>query len=136
MPALILMNIWRSFGYCMLVYLAALQTLPDDVIEAATIDGANWWQRLWSIILPLLRPITLFLVVTSTISSFQAFEAIFVMTQGGPNGSTQTIVSEIYSNAFQFSRMGYASAMAMALFVLLSAVSALNMLVINRRAQK
>ena len=112
---------------------AFFREIPWDLDKAARVDGANAWQLLVRVKLPLIRPVMQLVLVLVTINAVQLFDLIFVMTQGGPNGSTQTIVSEIYSNAFQYSRMGYASAMALALFVLLTVVSAFNMFVVNRR---
>jgi ABC-type sugar transport system permease subunit len=126
MPALIIMSVWRSFGFCMLVYIAALQGVPKELYEAAELDGAGWWSKFFDITIPSLRAITFFLVVTVTISAFQAFDAIFVMTKGGPNSTTTTVVHQIYRNGFEFGRMGYASAMALVLFWLLVGISAIN----------
>jgi ABC-type sugar transport system permease subunit len=133
MPALIIMSVWRSFGFCMLVYVAALQGISKDLYEAADLDGANWWRKFTDITIPSLRPITFFLVVTVTVSAFQAFDAIFVMTKGGPNSTTTTVVHQIYRNGFEFGRMGYASAMALVLFWLLVGISAINGLGFRRK---
>lgn len=136
MPALIIMSIWRSFGFCMLVYVAALQGVSKELYEAAELDGANWWHKFIDITIPSLRPITFFLAVTVTVSAFQAFDAIFVMTKGGPNSTTTTVVHQIYRNGFEFGRMGYASAMALVLFWLLVAISAINAIGFRRKPRR
>ena len=117
MPAIILMSVWKGFGYNMVLFLAGLQGIPVSIYEAAMIDGANAWQRFWRITLPLLSPVIFLAVVLTVISSFQVFDQALVMTNGGPANATNTIVLYIYQNGFQFFRMGYASAIAWALFV-------------------
>ena len=110
MPAVIIMTIWKDFGYA--------TALPRDVYEAAQIDGANWWQTFRSITLPLLKPTTLLIVITSLISYLQAYVQILVMTKGGPGTDTYTISYLIYDQAFQKYNFGTASAMSVILFVL------------------
>ncbi len=119
MPAIILMSVWKGFGYNMVLFLAGLQGIPISIYEAAMIDGANAWQRFWRITLPLLSPVIFLAVVLTVISSFQVFDQALVMTNGGPANATNTIVLYIYQNGFQFFRMGYASAIAWALFVVI-----------------
>jgi multiple sugar transport system permease protein len=116
MPAIIIMSVWKGFGYNMVLFLAGLQGIPVSLYEAAMIDGANAWQRFWRITLPLLSPMVFLAVVLTVISSFQVFDQAYVMTSGGPAGATNTIVMYIYQNGFQFFRMGYASAIAWVLF--------------------
>jgi len=132
MPCLIVMTIWKELGYCMIIYLAGLQGIPATLYEAAEIDGAGWWPSLRNVTLPMLRPVTLFLLVTSVISSFQVFDAIYVMTKGGPVGATTTVVHQIYENGFRFLRMGRASAMAVVLFLMIMSVSLANLRVFKR----
>ena len=117
--SVILVLIWQGIGIKMLIYLAALQGLPTDVVKAAKIDGANAAQRFWHITVPLLRPATFFVLVTSIISSFQVFDQIFILTSGGPANSTTVITYQIYLSAFEASRMGYASAQSVILFLFL-----------------
>jgi ABC-type sugar transport system permease subunit len=126
MPSLMIMGVWKWVGSTMIIYLAALQGIPDSYYEAASIDGASRWQSFWRITLPLLRPAHIFNLVTMTISSFQVFEQIYVMTEGGPGFATTTLVYEIYSEAFQKFHMGYASAMAVVLFIIILALTLLN----------
>ena len=126
MPAVIVMQIWLSVGFCMVVYLAGLQAIPAELYEAALVDGASAWQRFRRITLPLIAPTTFFLLVFQTILGMQAFDQIFVMTNGGPpgpGGATTTVTYYIYHTAFIYFRMGYASALAYTLFALLFIVS-------------
>lgn len=117
MPAIIAIAVWRNVGFTMLIFLAGLQGIPESLHEAAMIDGASRWQRFWSITLPLLRPTTLFAVVITGIGYLQLFEEPFVMTAGGPLDRTVSIVMVVYQEGFGFLNLGYASAIAYALFV-------------------
>jgi multiple sugar transport system permease protein len=116
MPALIIMSVWKFFGYNMVIFLAGLQTIPEYLYDAAKIDGATRWRRFVSVTLPLLSPATFFVVIISVINSFQVFDQALVMTNGGPGTSTTTLVLLIYQVGFQSYDMGYASAIALALF--------------------
>jgi len=127
MPAIIAMSIWRGLGYNMVIYLAGLQGIPDHLYEAATLDGASPWQRFRAITWPLLKPTTAFIFVISTIGASQVFAQVYVMTNGGPNNATTTIVHQIFQNAFSFMKMGYASAMAFILFGLIFVLSLINL---------
>ncbi|GAA2180504.1 sugar ABC transporter permease [Brooklawnia cerclae] len=126
MPAVILVGIWQGIGLKMLIYLAALQALPEDVYEAAAVDGAPKWRQFFSITLPLLKPTTFFVVVTSVISAFQAFDLIYILTDGGPANTTSMITYEIYKSAFREFRMGYACAQSIILFVVLVILTIIN----------
>jgi multiple sugar transport system permease protein len=117
-PAFILMSLW-GVGGPMVVFLAALQSIPQHLFEAAMIDGANRWQMFRHITLPIISPTTFFLLVMGIIGSFQIFTSAFVMTKGGPADSTLFYVLYLYENAFQHFRMGYASALAWVLFVII-----------------
>lgn len=119
MPAVIIMAVWNNLGFAMVIYLAGLQSIPPHYYEAARVDGANSLQQLTRITIPLLAPTTLFLLVTSVIGSFQVFTQIYIMTNGGPIGRTTTIVYFIYQSAFQFFKMGYASALSVLLMLML-----------------
>lgn len=116
LPAVIIMGIWRDIGFTMVLFLAALLQLPQQYYEAADIDGANDAQKWWHITLPLIRPITMFVVVIQIIKSFQVFTQVFVMTRGGPGDATRTIVQYIYETGFVYWNMGAASAMSIFLF--------------------
>jgi multiple sugar transport system permease protein len=126
MPAVILMAIWKSLGYNMVIFLAGLQSIPAHLHEAAAIDGANGVQRFRHITLPLLAPTTFFVLVISVISSFQVFDLAFVLTKGGPGDATNTIVMYIYNQAFQFFHMGYAAAIAWVLFAIIFVITLLQ----------
>ena len=127
MPAVIIMSVWGGVGFSMVIYLAGLQAIPDELYEAAEIDGAGVVARFWHVTLPLLSPTTLFLLVIGIIGSFQVFTQIFIMTQGGPAGRTATMVYFMYKAAFKFYEMGYASTLAFALFLMLLVVTAFQL---------
>ncbi len=116
-PALILASLW-SVGGSMVIYLAGLQNVPRPLYEAADLDGANRWQRFRYVTLPMLSPVILFNLIMGIITSFQAFTNIYIMTGGGPSNSTLVYALYLYQNAFQFFRMGYASAMAWVLLLI------------------
>ncbi len=117
MPALIIMAVWAGAGYAAIIYLAALQSLPADLYEAAELDGAGVWQKFKAITFPLLTPTTFFLLVTGFIGASQSFGMINLMTSGGPGRSTTVVSYYIYQNGFQFYRFGYAAAMAWFMFL-------------------
>jgi multiple sugar transport system permease protein len=120
-PALILMGVWQTVGGSnMILYLAALQGVPRDLYDAAEVDGANAWQKFWAVTWPQISPTTFFIAVMSIIGGFQAgFDPAYIMTGGGPNGSTTTLIYYLYNNAFQWHRMGYAAAIAWVLFLII-----------------
>jgi multiple sugar transport system permease protein len=126
MPAVIMVSVWQGIGYPMIILLAGLQGLPNEFYESAKIDGAGAGQRLRFITLPLLTPHFLFLLITQFISSFQVFGLIYVMTKGGPGHATSVYIYNIYQNAFSYGKIGYASAMAWILFVVIAAVTFLQ----------
>ncbi|MBO0447991.1 sugar ABC transporter permease [Enterococcus sp. MJM12] len=119
LPAIIIMTIWKDFGYATVLFLGGLMGLPEDVFEAAEIDGATSWQTFWKITVPLLKPTTLFVVITSLITYLQAYIQILIMTDGGPGTSTYVISYLIYDEAFVKYNFGSASAMAIILFVII-----------------
>ena len=121
------MDVWASFGYYTILFLAGLQAIPSEVYEAARIDGSGFWGTLRFVTIPMVRPITLFIVVINTIRSFQVFIEIFVMTRGGPLNSTLTSVFYLYDRAFYRFEMGYASALAYLLFVVILCFSLVQM---------
>lgn len=116
MPAIILMSVWKGLGYNMVLFLAGLQGIPPELREAARIDGAGRWKEFVNITLPMLSPTTFFVLVISVISSFQVFDQTWVLTKGGPQEATITLVYYVYQTGFQQLRMGYASAIAYVLF--------------------
>ena len=115
-PSLILMSLW-GIGGMMIILLAGLQGIPEQLYEAAEIDGAGLWHKFWKITLPMLSPSIFFVTIMQVISSFQVFTQAYVMTRGGPANSTLFLVLYLYQNGFEFFRMGYASALAWALFM-------------------
>ncbi len=128
MLSIMFMDVWISVGYYMVLFLAAMQTISEDLYESARLVGANAWQQFFRITLPLLKPTLLFVLVINTIKSFQIFIEIFVMTKGGPLNSTTTLVYLVFSNAFEKSdSMGYASALAYVIFIILLIFSFIQM---------
>lgn len=135
MPAVIATTVWKSVGFSMVVYLAGLQSIPEDYYDAAKIDGASGVQRLKDITLPLLSTTTLFLAVVSVLGAFQVFTEIFIMTNGGPLRRTTTIVYNIYTTAFKNFDMGYASAMAFAMFGMMFAFTLVQLRVMRAEVE-
>lgn len=119
MPSVIFIGLWKELGYYMIIFLAGLQGIPRTYYEAASIDGAGPIRQFFSITLPMISPTTFFALITSLIGSFQIFDLTSVLTRGGPANATNTLVMYIYQNAFKFFRMGYASALAVVLFVVI-----------------
>ncbi|MBN1451779.1 MAG: sugar ABC transporter permease [Anaerolineales bacterium] len=118
MPTVIMASIWKSAGYYMVIYLAALQGIPAYLYEAAEIDGASAWQKFRYVTLPMLTPATFFVSIMLTIASFKVFDLILVMTNGGPGRATKVLVIHTYNVAFREFRFGYSSAIAMVLFII------------------
>ena len=118
MPSIILLSVWKNFGYNMLVFLAGLSSIPEELYEAAALDGAGAWKRLRHITLPMLGPTFVFVGVVTMIASFQIFSEPYVMTQGGPLKSTTTLVLLMYEQGFRWWRLGLAAAIAVVLFLL------------------
>ncbi|MFZ5815046.1 MAG: carbohydrate ABC transporter permease [Bacillota bacterium] len=127
MPAIILASVWKDLGFVAVLYLAGLQGIPDDYYEAASLDGAGLWHKFRHVTLPLLTPTSFFVVIISLINSFQVFDQVYIMTNGGPAGATTVLVAEIYNHAFRYGKMGYASAMSWALFALVFAATLIQM---------
>lgn len=132
---LVLVTVWKTVGYPLVIYLAGLQAIPGDFYEAAALDGATGWRRFRFITWPLLSPTTLFLVVTLTIASFQGFDIVKIMTQGGPITSTMIYVYYIYEQAFQYFRLGKASAAVVIFFALILLLTLCQWLIFRRRVQ-
>ncbi|KAA3609206.1 MAG: sugar ABC transporter permease [Calditrichaeota bacterium] len=119
MPALIILAAWKNFGYSMMIYLAGLQAIPDELYEAAEIDGASRWQQHLKITIPQLAPTTIFITVITAIGYFQFFAEPYVMTQGGPLHASLSIVLYLYDQGFRWWQMGYSSAIAFILFFIM-----------------
>jgi multiple sugar transport system permease protein len=132
LPALMVVSVWQGTGYSMVLFLAGLQNIPQDVYEAGALDGAVGWKKFRYITLPLLSPTTFFVLTIQVIFSFQVFDLAFVMTDGGPSNATNTVVFYIYQNAFRFYRMGYAAAAAWLLFIVIFLVTILQYRFQNR----
>ena len=126
MISVIIPSAWKDLGYVMLILLAGLQSIPPEYKEAASIDGASKRQILFRITLPLLTRASFFILVVSLINNFQVFDQIYVMTQGGPEGSTSVVVQQIVKNSFEYGHMGYASAMSMVLFSIILVITGIQ----------
>nr|WP_245709000.1 sugar ABC transporter permease [Ruania alba] len=124
---IIIVYLWKHIGYVALIYLAGLQGIPQDLRDAASLDGATKLRTFGSVVLPLLGPVTFFLLITTILSSLQSFDLIKAMTDGGPLGSTTTLMYQIYIEGFQTGRAGYASASATILFVILLVITAVQL---------
>jgi multiple sugar transport system permease protein len=135
LPALSLTTIWWSFGFPMLIFIAGLQGIPEHLYEAARIDGASGRQLFWYITLPLLRPTMLFVTVLGFIGQFQVFGQIFIMTTGGPGRASYSVIYYLYQIAFTSFRMGYGSALAIALAVIIAAFTAVQFRLIGQRVE-
>lgn len=127
--------VWQFVGYSMVIFLAGLQSVPPEVIEASAIDGAGPIRRFFSIVRPILAPSITINLMLSVIGGLKLFDQVIAMTQGGPGGSTNTISTLIYSNAFQLSRFGYGSALAVVLTIFVSIVSVLQYTLLNRQGR-
>lgn len=119
MPAVILVSVWKNIGYNMVIFLAGLQAIPETLNEAAEIDGATGIKKFVKVTLPMLSPTIFFVSIMTTISSFQVFDLIYLMTEGGPQNSTMVMVYWLYKNAFEYFKLGTASAIAYVLFTII-----------------
>ncbi|MDG4825732.1 sugar ABC transporter permease [Asanoa sp. WMMD1127] len=135
MFAIVLINTWKTAGFSMVIWLAGLQAVPRELLEAASIDGAGRWRQFWHVTLPLLAPTTIFLVITGVIGGFQVFTPMYVITEGGPLGATDVAVYHIYQRAFEEFSMGYASAQAWVLFAVIFVVTLVQLWFIRRRGE-
>ena len=121
--AIIIAYLWQDLGYNLVIFIAALQGIPDSIKDAAKIDGANWWNMFSRIIVPLMMPTIMFAAVLTMISAFQVFDIIQVMTEGGPNGQTQVLLLNIYNYAFRYQKMGWAAAVSIVMFLMVLSIS-------------
>ncbi|MRN52834.1 carbohydrate ABC transporter permease [Paenibacillus monticola] len=131
--AIMIIYVWQLLGYQIIIFLAGMTNIPEELYEAATIDGANGIQQFRRITMPLLGPTTFFLAITSTISSFKIFDMIKFLTDGGPNYSSTVIVYQIYEEGFEHFKMGYASAMSWVLFLIIMLVTSITWITQNRK---
>lgn len=130
--AVMVVTVWKGLGYYMIIYLAGLQSIPESLYEAADIDGANWWQKMTRVTIPMLMPFVLIVTIMSSIAAMKVFEEIYVMTGGGPLHSSETLVFYIYTQAFERLNMGYASAAGVILFLLTLVFSLINLKVMGK----
>ncbi len=119
MPAIIIMSVWKNFGYNMIIFIAGLQNIPDYLYEAAMMEGANAWQKFKKITIPMLAPTTVFISIITMIGFFQLFAEPYIMTQGGPLNSTLSIVQYMYQEGFTYWHMGYSASIAFVLFFII-----------------
>jgi len=131
LPSLIIMSLW-GVGGGMVIYLASLQGVPTELYEAAIIDGASSWKRFWAITVPMISPVIFFQLIMGIIGSFQVFTQAYIMTSGGPNNATLFYVLYLYRNAFQWFKMGYASALAWVLFIVILILTIVQFKLANR----
>ncbi len=123
MPALVLAGVWRWAGFNMVYFLAGLQSIRQELYEAAAVDGAGPWQRFVHVTIPALKPVTAFVVITSMIGSFQLFDLPYVLTEGGPGNASMTMVMYLYKHGFEFINLGYAATIGWALAVIIGVIS-------------
>ncbi|MEU4576418.1 carbohydrate ABC transporter permease [Nonomuraea sp. ATR24] len=132
LPALAVVSVWKGFGYSMLILLAGLKSIPASYLEAATVDGAGSWQKFRRITLPLLKPTLFFVLIIETISAFQVFDTIYVMTGGGPARASYTLIYGIYDHGFRFFDFGYAATWGVVLFAIVLVVSLIQRRFLDR----
>ncbi|WP_422859677.1 carbohydrate ABC transporter permease [Flagellimonas sp. S174] len=123
LPSIMMLNIWTTSGYFMVSFLAGLQNIPSSLYEAAKIDGASQWQQFWKITVPMVRPVTYFVVIMSLIGCFQVFDQIFIMSSGGPDNASTTMSYFVYQNSFKYFRFGFGAASAAILALLIFATT-------------
>lgn len=129
------MSVWKWAGYSMLIFLSSLQNIPESLYEASELDGITPLKKLWYIKIPLMMPSIYYVVLTCVIDAFQVFTEVYVMTQGGPGYSTHTVSYYLWASAFKYSRMGYACAMAVVMFVIILLVTLFQDRVLNKHTQ-
>ena len=133
MWSVVITTVWWTMGFNFLLYLAALQTIPAEVYEASSIDGASWWRQLWHITLPLLKRTTALVITLQLIASLRIFDQMYLMTAGGPDRATEVAIHYIYISGFEGYRIGYASALSYVLFVLILIVSIVQFRLFSRK---
>ena len=137
--ALVIMGVWKIIGYNLILFLVGIRNIPGDYLEAASLDGASPWQRFWHVTLPLLKPILLYVLVTSTINAFNVFTQVYVMTlgsQAAPGQAVRVLVFDIYQNGFQYFRMGYASAEAVMLTMIVLGFTLIQFRLVRTRRRR
>jgi len=136
LTAVIVVEVWQNTSYAVLIFLAALQGVPDDVIEAAHVDGAGWWRSTWHIVIPFLRPALVIVLIIRTLFAFRAFETVFALTSGGPADSTLILSLFLQRTAFRSFDLGEASAIGWVMFLLALAISVVYLLALRERTPK
>jgi len=126
MPAIVLLSAWATFPFQMLIYLAGLQEIPKELHEAAQLDGANVWQRFLHVTLPGLRNTNIFVIIITTVGAMKLFTQVNILTRGGPNGATNTIIHYMYENGFVAQKIGYASAVSVVFFLVVTGMALLQ----------
>lgn len=124
--AIVIAIIWRWVGYNTVIVIAGLQGIPDVLYDAARVDGATAWQRFWYVTLPKLKPVILFIAITSTIGTLQLFDEPYTLTDGGPNNATISIAMYLYNTAFRYFKFGYSSTMSIVLMIIIGVLSFLE----------
>jgi multiple sugar transport system permease protein len=135
MPAVVITTVWWTIGFNFILYLAGLQEIPQELYEAAAIDGASGWARLRYITIPLLQRTTTLIVILQVLASLKVFDQIYLLTGGGPDGATRSIIEYIYEQGFQSYRLGYAAAMSYVFFVLILVISVAQFVLFSRRKE-
>jgi len=133
LSTIIVTEVWQSFGFHVIIYLAGLQGIPQDYYESAMIDGAKFWRKLWHVTLPLLAPAITINVILSTIRGIKVFDSVLIMTDGGPGYATQTISLRIYKEAFVAQHTGYASAVSLVMFIVIMLISIVQLRFFRRK---
>ncbi|WP_062223562.1 carbohydrate ABC transporter permease [Aureimonas sp. D3] len=133
MVSIVLLSAWQAYGFQMVVFLAGLQNIPESLYEAARLDGANAWQRFWNVTWPGLRQTNIFVLIITTIQAFKLFVQVNILTQGGPRGSTNTVVQYMYSAGFVDQRLGLASAVSIILFLIVLVISLVQRAIVKDR---
>jgi multiple sugar transport system permease protein len=136
MVVIAIMSLWGQAAFTTVIYLAGLQDVPGDLLEAARVDGANRWQSFWRIVWPHLSPITVFVTIWQTIGAIQLFDLVYTTTRGGPLDATKTIVYFLYEKAFHSLQFGYGSAAAYALFVITLGITVVVVVYARRRGME
>ena len=126
MPAIVIMSVWKTFGYNMIIFIAGLQNIPEDLYEAASLEGANEWQKFKTVTIPMLAPTTLFVSIITIVGYFQLFAEPYIMTQGGPLNKTLSIVQYMYQQGFRWWNMGYSASISFVLFFIILVVTILQ----------
>ena len=134
MPAMILLSVWKGTPFYMIIFLAGLRSIPNDYYEAAMVDGASWVRSFWHITLPLLKPVILYVAVISIIVAFQVFTPVYLLTSGGPGSATRVMPMFIVQNAFDYLKMGYASAASLILLLILMVVTLVQFRVVGSQS--